>query len=123
MFTIQDKKMIVVDFTSSIPRGEGYNVRYKNPQYFDGRTHGVDYYKSTNPKIIEAFEKAGVPSWDTRKTKVEAPKPAPKLEPVVEKEEASIEDMSWNELRSAAKELTDEPIKSKDQAIKILKGE
>ena len=128
---------------------KGYRIQKSNPAYYNKPRMTFDFvYAPSYPKIEAEFVAAGIPAF--RPESAEQPEPivepvqAPveAVEPVSEPEqpepqgepenepEAAVEDeneeegdwrdLSWPKLRSLAAQHSEEPIKSKDQAISVL---
>ena len=105
---------------------KGAKVSYANPRLWKGNVRPIydSVYAPDYPHIEEAFRKAGKQVYRPDNT----PDPVPQsVEQVKEDDENPVDDIGdtwrnlpWPQLRSKATEFTDEPIKSKDQAIEVL---
>ena len=84
---------------------DGAHIHLRNPRWYDKPEGGFDYVVAKEEKILNDYKKLGVPEYGTQEK-----------EEVPEKEV----ELSWNEMRKLAKELSGEVIKSKEHAQKIL---
>ena len=131
--------MLVVDYTQSLTPTTGLTVRYKKERSWTGsvvtRCNAV---KATRPDIIEAYAAHGIPTYEeltNGETQEETRQEERQEEQEVETEQeiqellqASPEipdgwrELPWPQLRSLACSLTDEPVKSKEQAIEVIES-
>lgn len=92
-------------------------VFHSNAQFFSAARPKFDaVYAPSYPHIEEAYKKIGRKVWRPEKVE-ETPQ-----EPVQTDEEESTDwrEMKWPKLRSYAKNFTDEPITSKEQAEEVM---
>jgi hypothetical protein len=107
--------MRIVCFISGISV-DGANLFFRNPQWYQKPEHGFDCVIAKEQHILDDYKKIGVPEYAVlQKEERREPK-----EEVVE-DSKIVEELSWNEMRRLAKELSGEVIKSKEQAHKVLK--
>lgn len=86
---------------------DGAHLHFRNPRWYDKPERGFDYVIAKEEHILNDYRQMGVPTYAFLQEK--------------EGEERQVEEMSWNELRKLAKELSGEVIKSKEQALSIIK--
>lgn len=72
--TEQDTNMARInDYTNSLSLIKGYEIRYRNPNFFKAPTE-CSYFYSDRPDIIEAYKAAGFPLWgEEQEVKKEEP--------------------------------------------------
>jgi hypothetical protein len=87
---------------------DGAHLHFRNPRWYDVPERGFNYVIAKEEHILDDYRQMGVQAYALLQKE--------------EREERQVEEMSWNELRKLAKELSGEPIKSKEQAIEIIKG-
>lgn len=117
-------------------------IHYKNPRYFYDNQSIPSYathFIAKEEHIRQAYLKAGVEEYgkvqerkEEKERQIDSAQesPSPAVEDnssVVEdpdvgggEEIKPIEDMSWPELRAYAASLTDEPIKNKEVALRVI---
>jgi hypothetical protein len=101
--------MRIVCFISGISV-DGANLFFRNPQWYQKPEHGFDCVIAKEQNILDDYKKIGVPEYGKLQEE----------ERRETQEEVSKEELSWNEMRKLAKELSGEVIKSKEQAKEIL---
>jgi hypothetical protein len=101
--------MRIVCFISGISV-DGANLFFRNPQWYQKPEHGFDFVIAKEQHILDDYKKIGVPEYGKLQEE----------ERRETQEEVSKEELSWNEMRKLAKELSGEVIKSKEQAKEIL---
>ena len=106
-------------------------IHYQNPRYFSEQESIPAYathFVADEEHIRQAYLKAGVEEYGVQKRKEkEEVVEVSNVETEVEvsdledkDDEKSVEDMSWPELRSYAASLTDETIKNKEVALRVI---
>lgn len=93
-------------------------VHYKNPRFFDPNANVPSYvthFFTKDEKIRQKYLEAGLEELKVEEKHEEV------VEPEKEEESVDIENMSWPELRSYACSLTEEPVKNKKDAIRLIK--
>lgn len=93
-------------------------VSHSNAQFFSAPRPKFDaVYAPSYPHIEEAYKKIGRKVWRPEKAVESVPQ-----EPmeVVEEQTTDWREMKWPKLRSHAKNFTDEPITSKEQAEEVM---
>jgi len=103
--------------TPELPKG--IRKEWCNPKCYDKPRENADaVYCPHRPHIEEEYRALGKVVWRPEEA-TEAP-----VVNVVEEDAEEVttnwRDLSWPKMRSLAKNFTDEPIKSKDEAIKVL---
>lgn len=108
-------------------------IGHANPRYWRGETEtGYRYFYADREDIREAYLAAGYTPIEEylgldQEEKQDAKTQEEETEEQEEKESVDIpeewEDLSWPKLRSLASSLTDEPVKSKEQALEIIRAE
>jgi hypothetical protein len=89
---------------------DGAHLHLRNPRWYDKPERGFDYVIAKEEHILNDYRQMGVQPY------AEVQKEAEK-----EIEDSKIvEELSWNEMRKLAKELSGEVIRSKEQAQEIL---
>jgi hypothetical protein len=106
--------MRIVCFISGISV-DGANLFFRNPQWYQKPEHGFDCVIAKEQHILDDYKKIGVPEYG----KLQEERQGKPEEEVVE-DNKIVEELSWNEMRKLAKELSGEVIKSKEQAKEIL---
>jgi hypothetical protein len=86
---------------------DGAHLHFRNPRWYDVPERGFDYVIAKEEHILDDYRQMGVQPYALLQE---------------EREERQVEEMSWNELRKLAKEISGEVIKSKEQAIQVIKG-
>lgn len=94
--------MNIVSFIEGI-KVDDANIYFRNPRWYEKPERGFDYVIAKEEKILNDYRQVGVQAYA-----------------VLQKEERQGEELSWNELRKLAKEISGETIKSKEQALKII---
>jgi hypothetical protein len=87
---------------------DGAHIHFRNPRWYDVPENGFNYVIANEEHILDDYRQMGVQPYALLQKE--------------ERKERQVEEMSWNELRRRAKELSGEKVKSKEQAIEILKG-
>ena len=86
---------------------DGAHLHLRNPRWYDKPERGFDYVIAKEEHILDDYRQMGVqPYAEVQKEEGQ-------------REEKEVE-LSWNEMRKLAKELSGEVIRSKEQAQKIL---
>ena len=87
---------------------DGAHLHFRNPRWYDKPERGFDYVVAKEERILNDYRQMGVQSYAE-----------------IQKEEGQREEkeveLSWNEMRKLAKELSGEVIRSKEQALQIIK--
>jgi hypothetical protein len=102
--------------------------RYQNPSWFLDRVEGATrvIVHGDYPAIVDAYRKAGVPvTVDGLEGDAEPLEPAlgaaqRALDPAIP---ADWRDLDWPELRSLASKVSEEPIKTKEDAVDAIEAE
>lgn len=105
----------IVDYTNTLTHLDG-EIRYCNPNYFE-RVKKCDAFYSTDPKIIEAYNQAGIPMYQK-----EISHGVQQEEKQRQEKEIDYSVLTWNELRRLAAEKAGIPIKNKNHALEVLAG-
>jgi len=103
-------------------------IHYQNPRYFSEQESIPAYathFVADEEHIRQAYLKAGVEEYGVQKRKEkeivsEAEDKVEVSDSEDKDDEKSVEDMSWPELRSYAASLTDETIKNKEVALRVI---
>jgi hypothetical protein len=82
---------------------DGAHLHLRNPRWYDKPERGFDYVIAKEEHILNDYRQMGVQPYAE----------------VQEEAEKEVE-LSWNEMRKLAKELSGEVIRSKEQAQEIL---
>jgi hypothetical protein len=83
---------------------DGAHLHLRNPRWYDKPERGFDYVIAKEEHILDDYRQMGVQPYAE-----------------VQEEEGQREvELSWNEMRKLAKELSGEVIRSKEQAQEIL---
>ena len=99
---------------------EEFIVFHSNAQFFSSARPKFDaVYAPSYPHIEEAYKKIGRKVWRPETKKKEKAVEEP-VQVNYEEESTDWRDMKWPKLRSYAKNFTDEPITSKEQAEEIM---
>lgn len=134
------KRMVIFTSREDTPEIPDSIVKeFSNPRFYDKPRHNADaVYAPNNKNIRDDYAAAGKIVWGEEESVSEPVQepveetPEPEVtvteEPATESPEEAEEpltephwrDLSWPKMRSLAKYFTDEPIKSKDQAIEVL---
>ena len=85
---------------------DGAHLHFRNPRWYDKPERGFDYVVAKEKHILNDYQKIGVQPYEVQKEEGQ-------------REEKEVE-LSWNEMRKLAKELSGEVIRSKEQAQEIL---
>ena len=93
----------------------GARIHFRNPRWYTKPEPGFHYVIAKQKKILDDYRQMGVLPYAVLQEREEGQK----AEEVVE-ESKSVEELSWNEMRKLAKELSGETIKNKEQAKEIL---
>ena len=83
---------------------DGAHLHLRNPRWYDKPERGFDYVIAKEEHILDDYRQMGVQPYAE----------------IQEEEEKREVEMSWNEMRKLAKELSGEVIRSKEQAQEIL---
>ena len=86
---------------------DGAHLHFRNPRWYDKPERGFDYVVAKEEHILNDYRQMGVQPYAE-----------------IQKEEGQREEeveLSWNEMRKLAKELSGEVIRSKEQALQIIK--
>ena len=86
---------------------DGAFLHLRNPRWYDKPERGFDYVIAKEEHILDDYRQMGV-------------QPYAEVQEEGQREEKEIEELSWNEMRKLAKELSGEVIKSKEHAQQIL---
>ena len=85
---------------------DGAHLHFRNPRWYDKPEGGFDYVIAKEEHILNDYRQIGVQPYEVQKEEGQ-------------REEKEVE-LSWNEMRKLAKELSGEVIRSKEQAQEIL---
>lgn len=113
----------------------GGTIHFKNPRYFYDHESIPAYcthFVTNDERVRKAYLAAGKIDYGQEKTDAvqQKERKEEKEEQVVSpkednsekspKADKAVEDMTWHELRSYAATLTDEPIKNKQDALRVI---
>ena len=82
---------------------DGAHLHFRNPRWYDKPERGFNYVIANEEHILNDYRQVGVQAYA-----------------MLQEEGKETEEMSWNELRKLAKELSGQTIKSKEQAKEIV---
>ena len=88
---------------------DGARIAYRNPRWYQKPESGFSYVIAKEAHILEDYRNKGIPTYEIQKE-----------ERKQEETKVDVDSLTWNELRKKAKEITGEPVKNKEEAIKIL---
>ena len=98
-------------------------IHFKNPRYFYDHESIPQYcthFVAKDERVRKAYLAAGKIEHGTDAVQQKERKEEKEEQVVSKKADKSVEDMSWHELRSYASTLTDEPIKNKQDALRVI---
>ena len=88
---------------------DGAHLHFRNPRWYDKPERGFDYVVAKEEHILNDYRQMGVQPYAEIQKEEEG-----------QRKEKEVE-LSWNEMRKLAKELSGEVIRSKEQALQIIK--
>jgi hypothetical protein len=86
-------------------------VYYRNPRYYTGPEEGFDFVYTDKQNILNDYIKLGVRKYES---------PYESTNEEERQERQGKKELSWNELRSIAKDLSGRTVKNRVDAEKIL---
>lgn len=124
------KKKIVIVFEDGLDANQYEKrdeVRRFNPALWDGRVmnRATHIYAPSHPKIESLYEKAGKKVLGRKREAIvvaedESEDSFGEEAPIQQETNADFRTLTWPKQRSLATKFTDEPVKSKEDAIAIL---
>jgi len=102
----------------------GGTIHFKNPRYFyeyESIPAYCSHFFAKDERVRKAYLAAGKIEHGKESNRVQQEeKEGVSADPEDKDDEKSVEDMSWPELRSYAASLTDETIKNKEVALRVI---
>lgn len=95
----------------------GARIHFRNPRWYTKPEPGFHYVIAKQKKILDDYRQMGVQPYAVLQEREERQEAE---EVKIEEDSKIVEELSWNEMRRLAKELSGEVIKSKEQAQEIL---
>jgi hypothetical protein len=99
---------------------DGAHLHFRNPRWYDVPERGFNYVIAKEEHILDDYRQMGVQPYALLQKEEREKQQVEEVNIEIHEDSKIIEDLSWNELRKLAKELSGEPIKNKEQAKQIL---